>query len=46
LGQDFVASMYWGDHTHTSQPGAKLNAFIIAQAVKNLKNCKMSAWVK
>ncbi|HET9571522.1 MAG TPA: rhamnogalacturonan acetylesterase [Bacteroidales bacterium] len=46
LGQDFVASMYWGDHTHTSQAGAKLNAFIIAQAVKNLKDCKLSAWVK
>lgn len=46
LGQDFVASMYWGDHTHTSQPGAKLNAFIIAQAVKDLKGCKLGGWVK
>jgi rhamnogalacturonan acetylesterase len=46
LGQEFVASMYFGDHTHTSQIGAKSNAFIVAQAIKNLKDCKLSAWVK
>lgn len=46
LGQDFVASMFWGDHTHTSQPGAKLNAFIIAQEFKKMRGCKLSNWVK
>jgi len=46
LGQDFVASLYYGDHTHTSLAGAKLNAFIVAQAIKDLKDCKLSAWVK
>ena len=46
LGQDFVASLYYGDHTHTSLAGAKLNAFIVAQGIKNLKDLKLSAWVK
>jgi alpha-L-arabinofuranosidase len=46
LGQDFVAALYYGDHTHTSLAGAKLNAFIISQAVKNLKGCQLSPWVK
>jgi len=46
LGQEFVASMYFGDNTHTSLAGAKINAFIVAQGVKNLKDCKLSSWVK
>lgn len=46
LGQEFVASMFWGDHTHTSQPGAKLNAFIIAQELKKNRNCTLGNWVK
>jgi alpha-L-arabinofuranosidase/lysophospholipase L1-like esterase len=46
LGQDFVASMFYGDHTHTSQPGAKLNAFVIANSIKSMKDCKLSTWVK
>jgi len=46
LGQEFVASMFWGDHTHTSQPGAKLNAFIIAQELKKMKGCMIGNWVK
>jgi alpha-L-arabinofuranosidase len=46
LGPDFVAALYYGDHTHTSLVGAKLNAFIISQAVKELKGCKLSTWVK
>jgi alpha-L-arabinofuranosidase len=46
LGQPFVVSMYFGDHTHTSQVGAKLNAFIVALGVKDLKDCKLSTWAK
>jgi lysophospholipase L1-like esterase len=46
LGQDFVESMFVADKTHTTINGANLNAFVVAQGVKNLKDCKLSAWVK
>jgi alpha-L-arabinofuranosidase len=46
LGPDFVSALYYGDHTHTSLAGAKLNAFMVSQGIKQQKGCKLSAWVK
>jgi len=46
LGSDFVSSLYYGDRTHTSLTGAKLNAFLVSQGIKNLKGCKLASQVK
>jgi rhamnogalacturonan acetylesterase len=37
LGKDSIPKLYYGDHTHTSLGGAKLNAKTIAQAIKASK---------
>lgn len=36
LGQAFVNSLYYGDHTHTSELGAKMNAAIVAAEFKQI----------
>jgi len=46
LGQNFVECLFVADKTHTTMTGAKLNAFIVSQGVKGLKDCKLSSWVK
>lgn len=42
LGPDKVKSFFPGDHTHTNLEGAKLNAQVVADALKeiNLKKIK------
>ncbi len=46
IGQDVVSSFYFGDHTHTSLAGAQVNAMIVSQALKQIKNCRISNFVK
>jgi lysophospholipase L1-like esterase len=41
LGKDSIQLLYHGDHTHTSKAGAILNARIIAEGIKGLKNCDL-----
>ncbi len=46
IGQDVVSTFYFGDHTHTSLAGAQINAMIVSQAIKGLKDCKLATFVK
>ncbi len=36
LGKNFVNTLYYGDHTHTSELGAKMNAVIVSEEFKRL----------
>lgn len=36
LGKNFVNTLYYGDHTHTSELGAKMNAAIVAEEFKRI----------
>lgn len=40
LGKNFVNTLYYGDHTHTSELGAKMNAAIVAEEFKRLTQQK------
>lgn len=46
MGKDSIQLMYYGDHTHTSLLGAKLNAKTVAEGIKGLKNCKLKNVLK
>ncbi|MDP4278777.1 MAG: rhamnogalacturonan acetylesterase [Bacteroidota bacterium] len=46
LGQACVAPLYFGDHTHTSMAGAKINAILVSQGIKQLKDCALAGHVK
>ncbi|MDR2475195.1 MAG: rhamnogalacturonan acetylesterase [Bacteroidales bacterium] len=42
-GQSVIDSSYfYGDHTHTSLTGAKLNACCVVEGIKQLKNCLLN----
>jgi lysophospholipase L1-like esterase len=44
MGKESVKTFFPGDHTHTNRAGAKLNAQIIAQAIRNLRECELRAY--
>ena len=46
MGKDAIQTLYYGDHTHTSEAGAILNAQTVAEAIRELKNCKLKAALK
>jgi len=46
MGKDSIQLMYYGDHTHTSLLGAKLNAKTVAEGIKELKSCKLRKYLK
>lgn len=46
LGEEKVKSLFFGDHTHTSPEGAKLNASIVAEALKQLPDATVAKAVK
>lgn len=46
MGQDIVSNLFFGDHTHTSLAGAKINAMTVSQGLKQLKNCRLAGFVK
>lgn len=46
LGTEKVTPLFYGDHTHTSKDGAILNAASVAGGIKELKDCKLSAFLK
>lgn len=46
LGKDVVPRFFYGDHTHTSKEGALLNAFTVAEGIRELKTCKLKRYLK
>jgi rhamnogalacturonan acetylesterase len=46
LGVDSVKSLFLTDHTHTNQAGAKINAALVARAIKETPNLKLSDFLK
>jgi lysophospholipase L1-like esterase len=41
LGPEKVKAFFPGDHTHTNQSGAQLNASIVVDGIKSLKDCPL-----
>lgn len=46
MGPGMVAPYYFGDHTHTSLAGAKTNAWLVSQGIKQLEGCGLANYVK
>jgi rhamnogalacturonan acetylesterase len=46
LGSEKVASLFHGDHTHTGEAGAKMNAGIVAAQLKAMKGAKLKKYMK
>lgn len=46
MGAEKVKALFPGDHTHTNRAGAKLNAETVVQAIRELKNCELKAYLK
>jgi rhamnogalacturonan acetylesterase len=46
LGAEKVKPLFYGDHTHTSPEGAKLNAEIVAEGVKQLPDKALVKFLK
>jgi len=46
MGKDSIQKLYWGDHTHTSLAGAKLNAQTAAEGVKASKDKQLKSLKK
>jgi hypothetical protein len=36
-----VKTFFPGDHTHTNQAGARLNAMMVVEGIKGLKDCPL-----
>jgi len=45
LGEEKVKGFFPGDHTHTNEPGAKLNAASVVEGLKELKNCSLNKYL-
>lgn len=41
LGQERVAALFGGDHTHTNPEGARLNAACVVEGLRGLTNCSL-----
>jgi lysophospholipase L1-like esterase len=46
LGKTVVPGLFYGDHTHTSLEGARLNALILVKEIKKLKKCKLRKYLR
>jgi lysophospholipase L1-like esterase len=46
LGKEKVDPLFFGDHTHTSPPGAKLNAECVVEGLRGLKDCSLCKYLK
>lgn len=46
MGPEKVKSFFPGDHTHTNLEGAKFNAAAVAAAIRTLKDCPLSQYLK
>lgn len=45
MGSDEVKKFFPGDHTHTNEAGAKVNAASVAQGVKELQDCGLRKYL-
>ncbi|MFV0378539.1 MAG: rhamnogalacturonan acetylesterase [Mangrovibacterium sp.] len=45
MGPAAVKEFFKKDHTHTTEAGARLNAFILAREIKQLKDCTLFGYV-
>lgn len=45
LGVDEVKKLFPGDHTHTNEAGAVINASSVAEGIKGLKGCKLKKYL-
>jgi rhamnogalacturonan acetylesterase len=45
-GAEKVAGYFSGDHTHTNEQGAKINAESVTEGLKSLKDCELAKYVK
>jgi rhamnogalacturonan acetylesterase len=41
MGEEKVKAFFPGDHTHTNQAGARLNAAMVVEGIKGLKDCPL-----
>lgn len=46
IGPAAVRTFFPGDHTHTNLSGASLNAAIVAEGIRNAKDCPLSEFLK
>ena len=46
MGADAVKSFFPGDHTHTNQKGAELNAASVIDGLRPIKECPLNAFLK
>ena len=46
MGPDEVAKLFYKDHTHTNEEGAKINAASVAEGLRLLKNNSLAAYLK
>ncbi|MEI6950026.1 rhamnogalacturonan acetylesterase [Paraflavisolibacter sp. H34] len=46
LGKDKVAPLFHGDHTHTSETGARMNAEVVVKGIKDLKKANLRKFLK
>ena len=46
LGPDEVKKLFHGDHTHTNEDGARLNAASVEEGIKLLKNLQLNNYLK
>jgi hypothetical protein len=45
IGKEKTASFFPKEHTHTNREGAMLNANIVINGIKNLKDCKLKNYL-
>ncbi len=46
LGEEKVKELFFGDHTHTSLEGARLNAALVAEGLRELSNCPLGRFLR
>ena len=46
LGEEKVKELFYGDHTHTSPEGAKLNAAAVVEGARELPNAPLTRFLK
>lgn len=46
MGEEQVKTFFPGDHTHTNEAGAKLNAAAVVEGLKKIPACKLNGYLK
>jgi len=45
LGEEKTAALFEGDHTHTNEKGAQLNAACVVEGIRSLAGCKLASFL-